>query len=141
MSIIDEYKQAIQDVLDGRAPEPPKPSELPWAEDKAATMWAAAAAELIAEDSAGGGGGGLLVTLSYPTQSEYVCDKTAKEMWDVAQNGGAVVFKHTYNDGMSLLALSQAEKTISNGHYGFTTPTGEYFEANSDSDYPTYTVS
>ena len=49
MALIDEYKQAIQDVLDGRAPEAPKPSELPWTEDKAATMWAAAAAELIAE--------------------------------------------------------------------------------------------
>ena len=47
--LIDEYKQAIQDVLDGRAKPAPKPSELPWTEDKAATMWAAAAAELIAE--------------------------------------------------------------------------------------------
>lgn len=58
MALIDEYKQAIQDVLDGRAKEAPRPSELPWTEDKAATMWAAAAAELIAEDNAGGGGGG-----------------------------------------------------------------------------------
>ena len=49
MALIDEYKQAIQDVLDGRAKPAPKPSELPWSEDKAATMWAAAAAELIAE--------------------------------------------------------------------------------------------
>lgn len=49
MALIDEYKQAIQDVLDGRAKPAPKPSELPWTEDKAATMWAAAAAELIAE--------------------------------------------------------------------------------------------
>lgn len=51
MALIDEYKQAIQDVLDGRMKEAPRPSELPWTEDKAATMWAAAAAELIAEDS------------------------------------------------------------------------------------------
>lgn len=58
MALIDEYKQAIMDVLDGRAQAAPRPSELPWTEDKAATMWAAAAAELIAEDSAGGGGGG-----------------------------------------------------------------------------------
>lgn len=49
MALIDEYKQAIQDVLDGRAKPAPRPSELPWSEDKAATMWAAAAAELIAE--------------------------------------------------------------------------------------------
>ena len=138
MALIDEYKQAIQDVLDGRMKEPPRPSELPWSEDKAATMWAAAAAELIAEaNSQGGGGGGLLVTLTYPTENEYVCDKTAKEMWDVAQNGGAVVIKHTYNGGMSLLPIMQADKT-SDGHYGFTTSTGEHFEADSDSEYPTY---
>lgn len=173
MALIDEYKQAIQDVLDGRAKEAPRPSELPWTEDKAATMWAAAAAELIAEANAGGGGGGsglpdtpgsdgtyalqntvesgtgtlswasggggggLLVTLTYPTETEYVCDKTAKEMWDVVQNGGAVVIKHTYNNGMTLNALMQADKT-SDGHYGFMTPTGEYFEADSDSEYPTY---
>lgn len=54
MALIDEYKQAIKDVLDGRAKPAPKPSELPWSEDKAATMWAAAAAELIAEANAGG---------------------------------------------------------------------------------------
>lgn len=53
MALIDEYKQAIQDVLDGRAKPAPKPSELPWSEDKAATMWAAAAAELIAEANGG----------------------------------------------------------------------------------------
>ena len=58
MALIDEYKQAIQDVLDGRAKPAPKPSELPWSEDKAATMWAAAAAELIAEANSQGGGGG-----------------------------------------------------------------------------------
>lgn len=38
MALIDEYKQAIQDVLDGRAKEAPRPSELPWTEDKAATI-------------------------------------------------------------------------------------------------------
>lgn len=53
MALIDEYKQAIQDVLDGRAKPAPKPSELPWTEDKLASMWAAAAAELIAEANGG----------------------------------------------------------------------------------------
>lgn len=52
MAIIDEYKQAIQDVLDGRAPEAPRPSELPWTEDKLAALWAAAA-ELVAKDELG----------------------------------------------------------------------------------------
>lgn len=49
MALIDEYKQAIQDVLDGRAPEAPNPAELPLTEDKLATLYAAAAAELLAE--------------------------------------------------------------------------------------------
>ena len=49
MALIDEYKQAIQDVLDGRAKDAPKPSELPDTDDKLATLWAAAAASLIAE--------------------------------------------------------------------------------------------
>lgn len=92
---------------------------------------------LAKKNAGGGGGGGLLVTLTYPTETEYVCDKTAKEMWDVAQNGGSVVFKHTYNNGMSLLPLMQADKT-SDGHYGFVMATGEFFEADSDSEYPVY---
>lgn len=138
MALIDEYKQAIQDVLDGRAKEAPKPSELPWSEDKAATMWAAAAAELIAEDNTGGGGGGgLLVTLN-ENEGLYVCDKTAIEMWEGAQNG-FLMFKRTYSGGTSLNALMQADKT-SDGHYGFTMSTGEYFEADSDSDYPVYII-
>ena len=49
MALIDEYKQAIKDVLDGRAKAAPSPSALPLTEDKLATLWAAAAAELIAE--------------------------------------------------------------------------------------------
>lgn len=65
MALIDEYKQAIQDVLDGRAKEPPRPSELPWTEDKAATMWAAAAAELIAEAKMPEPSGGGVLVVNY----------------------------------------------------------------------------
>ena len=89
----------------------------------------------------GGGGGGLLVTLTYVEDDNlYVCDKTAKEMWDAAQNGAAFVFKRTYNNGMSLYTLDYADKD-SSGHYGFTMSTGEYFEADSDSEHPIYYVS
>ncbi len=172
MALIDEYKQAIQDVLDGRAKEAPRPSELPWTEDKAATMWAAAAAELIAEDNAGGGsglpdtpgtdgtyalqntvesgegtlswasgggGGGLLVTLTYePGPGLYFCDKTAKEMWDAAQNG-AFMFKLASGSSATLYALNYATK--SSGSYSFAMSTGEYFEAASDSEYPSGYIS
>ncbi|MBQ3106722.1 MAG: hypothetical protein IJI71_03275 [Clostridia bacterium] len=99
MALIDEYKQAIQDVLDGRAKPAPRPSELPWSEDKAATMWAAAAAELIAEDSAGGGGGGgsdniLVAELSYHDNdgdSYYELDASYNDI-DTALTAGKPVF-------------------------------------------------
>ena len=49
MAIIDEYKKAVQDVLDGRAPEPPKPSEFPDTDDKlAAQFFAGASCEMAA---------------------------------------------------------------------------------------------
>lgn len=87
MALIDEYKQAIQDVPDGRAKEAPRPSELPWTEDKAATMWAAAAAELIAEDNApepSSGGGELAIKYTrsgsvYSTTTTYADIKAALE--------------------------------------------------------------
>lgn len=47
--LLDEYKQAIKDVLDGRSKEAPRPSELPDTEDRLATFYAAAAAELLTE--------------------------------------------------------------------------------------------
>lgn len=78
MALIDEYKQAIQDVLDGRAKPAPRPSELPWTEDKAATMWAAAAAELIAEENAGGGGGGSGLPDTPGTDGTYALQNTVE---------------------------------------------------------------
>ena len=120
MALIDEYKQAIQDVLDGRAPEAPKPSELPWTEDKAATMWAAAAAELIAEANGGdalpdtpgsdgtyalqntvesgtgtlswasGGGGGVLNISETVADNVATLDKTWQEIYDAFSTGMAV---------------------------------------------------
>ena len=105
-------------------------------------MWAAAAAELIAEaNSQGGGGGGLLVTLTYDSDlGLYVCDKTAIEMWDAAQNG-AFMFKLASGYSATLYALNYATKNSSQGSYSFTTSTGEYFEAYSDSEYPSGAIS
>lgn len=93
MALIDEYKQAIQDVLDGMAKEAPRPSELPWTEDKAATMWAAAAAELIAEDNAGGGGGGadeFVITFASATAGT-ASDVTQDEIYEAASSGKQMV--------------------------------------------------
>lgn len=93
MALIDEYKQAIQDVLDGRMKEAPRPSELPWTEDKAATMWAAAAAELIAEDSAGGGGGGadeFVITFASASAGT-ASDVTQGEIYAAASSGKQMV--------------------------------------------------
>lgn len=90
MALIDEYKQAIQDVLDGRAPAAPRPSELPWTEDKLAALWAGAAAELIAEANAGGSsGGGVLVVHETVSDNAYTLDKTYKEISDA---GFAVLY-------------------------------------------------
>lgn len=92
MALIDEYKQAIQDVLDGRAKPAPKPSELPWTEDKAATMWAAAAAELIAEDSAGGGGGADEFVITFASVTEGTeSDVMQSEIYEAIEAGKRIV--------------------------------------------------
>lgn len=96
MALIDEYKQAIQDVLDGRAKPAPKPSELPWTEDKLASMWAAAAAELIAEENASGGGssgGGVLIVHSTYDEDTGIetLDTTAKVIMTAMKSGLVMV--------------------------------------------------
>lgn len=114
MALIDEYKQAIQDVLDGRAKEAPRPSELPWSEDKAATMWAAAAAELIAEDNAGGGGGGSGLPDTPGSNGSYALMNT------VASGTGTVSWVKplvvTANDGMSSTFKEIRDAFVSGRH-------------------------
>lgn len=100
MALIDEYKQAIQDVLDGRAKEAPRPSELPWTEDKAATMWAAAAAELIAEANAPAPSSGALVieySSSGTTTSKY------QDLKDALESSTPVFVKILWSNGTSKL--------------------------------------
>ena len=88
----------------------------------------------------GGSSGGLLVTLTYDGDlGLYVCDKTAKEMWEGAQNG-AFMFKLTLGSDTQLYAIKDATKDSSGG-YVFTMSTGEYFEADSDSGYPSGSIS
>lgn len=91
MALIDEYKQAIKDVLDGRAKPAPKPSELPETEDKLATLWAAASAELLADEAASAPNK-FLVTLT-PTALDYsgTMDKTPQEITAAVEAGMDVV--------------------------------------------------
>lgn len=91
MALIDEYKQAIQDVLDGRAKEAPRPSELPWTEDKLAAMWAAAAAELIAEGNAGGGGADEFVITFASTTDGAESDVMQSEIYEAIEAGKQIV--------------------------------------------------
>ena len=85
-----------------------------------------------------GGGGALLVTLTYDSDSGfYVCDKTASEMWASAQNG-TIVFR-LVEGGTHLYALHSALKD--SGGYTFTMSTGESFDTDSDSGYPSGIIS
>lgn len=86
-----------------------------------------------------GGGGVLLVTLTYDSDSGfYVCDKTASEMWASAQNG-TIVFKLIVGSSTHLYTLYSAVKG-SEG-YDFTMSTGESFDTDSDSGYPSGIIS
>lgn len=165
MALIDEYKQAIQDVLDGRAKEAPRPSELPWTEDKAATMWAAAAAELIAEANGGdalpdnpgsdgtyalqntvssgtgtlswaSGGSAMVVNSSWDEAAEmYVLDKTWKEIRDAAC-AGTLVFIRQYSDLYGYDEMDLATGIyINGGQYSVQCDRGTY-DTNNENDYP-----
>lgn len=84
------------------------------------------------------GGGALLVTLTYDSDSGfYVCDKTASEMWASAQNG-TIVFR-LVEYGTHLYTLHSALKD--SGGYTFTMSTGESFDTDSDSGYPSGIIS
>ena len=62
MAIFDEYKQAVQDVLDGRAKEPSLPFAFSDEGDMLAALYAAAAALSLSKEAPGGGGGLPAVT-------------------------------------------------------------------------------
>lgn len=57
MAIFDEYKQAVQDVLNGRAKEPSLPFAFSDEGDMLAALYAAAAALSLSKEAPGGGGG------------------------------------------------------------------------------------
>lgn len=125
MGLIDEYKQAIQDVLDGRAKPAPKPSELPDTDDKLANLWAAAAAELIAETNSGGA---VLVV----HEVDDALDKTWQEIHDALKSGGAVIEV----EGVGVYVAASAY--IDNGYYTVAVSYGDYV-CNTANGYPVTT--
>lgn len=51
MAIFDQYKQAVQDVVDGNVKEPPRPSVFPDEQDMLAALYAAAAALSLSKEA------------------------------------------------------------------------------------------
>lgn len=85
MALIDEYKQAVQDVLDGNTKEPPRPSAFPDEQDMLAALYAAAAALFLSKEAPGGGGGVLVVKATFTEttmETTMTLDKTWQEIHD-----------------------------------------------------------
>lgn len=131
MALIDEYKQAIQDVLDGRAKEAPRPSELPWTEDKAATMWAAAAAELIAEAN-----GGDALPDTPGTDGTYALQNTVSSgtstlSWaSGGSSGGGVVVEMYYDNDLNRFVTDKTAEQIVQA--ASTGPVSMHYYSNGD---------
>ena len=93
MAIFDEYKQAVQDVLDGNTKEPPRPSAFPDEQDMLAALYAAAAALFLSKEAPGGGGGGAEPLILNKTQTtisggtKVELDKTAGEIYTAFMSG------------------------------------------------------
>ncbi len=98
MAIFDEYKQAIQDVLDGRAPEPPKPSEFPDTDDRlTAQYFAAAATEVLSNRR--------FIVNCTPTDGYTgggTADKTLKEINDAYSAGKEILFRLPISSSITL---------------------------------------
>lgn len=113
MAIFDEYKQAVQDVLDGNTKEPPRPSAFPDEQDMLAALYAAAAALFLSKEAPGGGGGGAIIvnkrlrgqsksgdTKGGAQEPEYELDKTAGELWTAVQSGAMIYVRDTNEEGI-----------------------------------------
>lgn len=97
--------------------------------------------EVIALHKALGGGGGssgggaLVVNVTTdPETYAKSCDKTAGEIMAVANVGGIVVFKETYEDGSDIDYMISVEQN--NRDYSFATGNKYTYKAESASDYP-----
>lgn len=81
------------------------------------------------------GGGGLVVNVTVdPETDAKVCDKTAGEIWAVANAGGTVVFKIADENGSAIDCMAYAEHNGPN--YTFNTGMYDMYSAESANDYP-----
>lgn len=142
MALIDEYKQAVQDVLDGNTKEPPRPSAFPDEQDMLAALYAAAAALSLSKEASGGGGGAIVANMRVKGQSksgdtkgpvvtEYELDKTAGELWAAVQSGTIIYVSGAY--GYAL--MTNIMHDVETGIYSFGVGDATFF-AESDDEYP-----
>lgn len=106
MAIFDEYKQAVQDVLDGNTKEPPRPFAFPDEQDMLAALYAAAAALSLSKEAPGGGGGVLVV--HYENNA---LDKTWQEIHDAVVAGQFIVVQQENDDGIFWNYISSVESS------------------------------
>jgi hypothetical protein len=107
MAIFDEYKQAVQDVLDGRAKEPSLPFAFSDEGDILAALYAAAAALSLSKEAPGGGGsgGGAEPLILHKTQTpvsggtKVELDKTAGEIYTAFMSGKQLLLMEGAADG------------------------------------------
>lgn len=92
MALIDEYKQAIQDVLDGRVPRAPKPSEFPDTDDMRAAMYMGAAAVKKAGDD---GAEGRVMFINFTSGGPLF---THRQLGLLAKAGYVLIGKYSDND-------------------------------------------
>lgn len=151
MAIFDEYKQAVQDVLDGNTKEPPRPSAFPDEQDMLAALYAAAAALFLSKEAPGGGG--IIVAnvrVKEPSKSGdtknspatvYELDKTAGELWTAVQSG-AMIYTHSNDENhgteryISVSDVARITVDDIEFAYSFSTLTGSEFTAASADEYP-----
>lgn len=155
MAIFDEYKQAVQDVLDGNTKEPPRPSAFPDEQDMLAALYAAAAALFLSKEAPGGGGGAIIANVREKEPSKsgdtknspatvYELDKTAGELWTAVQSG-AMIYIHVNDENRGTeryISVSDVEHFTGDDiefAYSFSTLTGSEFTAASADEYPVMT--
>ncbi len=147
MAIFDEYKQAVQDVLDGRAPVPPRPSELQNTDNKLVAQYFAAAAMEKArdEEAAALNNRVLIVTANTETigdKNYVVLDKTFAEIFAAEF---VCIRTPTSNPGCysrsfvtSVTRVPQANiRVVDCGKFGAENVFSG-FSASADDDYPKY---
>lgn len=137
MAIFDEYKQAIQDVLDGKTKEPPQPSAFPDEQDMLAALYAAAAALSLLKEAPSGTGGGVLVVHETVSGGTHTLDKTWQEIHDF--NGISVVIGDTPDGDGTRRKFDSVISVQDDPAYIVFTWDGIEYSSGTASGYPSFT--